>query len=193
MRAPYAEDSLDDDSLDDDSLMQAFQRGESEALAVLFDRHAPRLYRALLRITACEALAMDLTQTTFLSVMHGKSRFVAKSRFASWLYTIAMNALRDHMRRAKRELLTQDGPEIDRNLDDPRQPDPGLEKKIQEALQRLPNDQREAVILHQLEGFAFKEIAEIVGTSESAIKVRAHRGYVHLRKLLGDIWLEVAS
>ena len=58
-----------------------------------------------------------------------------------------------------------------------------LERTVRQALAQLPPPQREAIVLHRFEGFSFSEIAEVLGLSESAVKVRAHRGYVRLRGL----------
>jgi RNA polymerase sigma-70 factor (ECF subfamily) len=66
-------------------------------------------------------------------------------------------------------------------------PDPALEKAVRVALAQLPVQQREAIILHRFEGFSFSEIAETLGLTESAVKVRAHRGYVRLRRLLAHL------
>ena len=66
--------------------------------------------------------------------------------------------------------------------------DPGLEKAVRAALAQLPDAQREAILLHRFEGLSFAEIAEHVGLTESAVKVRAHRGYERLRELLKGVW-----
>ena len=68
------------------------------------------------------------------------------------------------------------------------QRDPGLEKAVKNALQQLPEAQREAIILNRYEGLSFAEIAEMAGVTESAVKVRAFRGYERLRELLKGVW-----
>ncbi len=57
---------------------------------------------------------------------------------------------------------------------------------MEKALAKLPDSQREAIVLHRFEGFSFKEIAELLGVTETAVKVRAHRGYERLRVLLAS-------
>lgn len=175
----------------DEHLMLAFRDGESEGLEVLFDRYAGRIEALVMRFTGNLALARDITQTTFLSVVKGRGRYVDGCRFRPWLYTIAMNALRDHLRRTKRELLVPNGgPLLDGGLHRDQHRDPGLQRVLLTALGELPPEQREAVVLHQLEGFSFDEVAEILGCSRSAAKVRAHRGYRRLREQLHDTWEE---
>lgn len=175
----------------DETLMQAFCGGDRAALGQLFDRYAARVEALVRRLTGDAALAHDITQTTFLSVVRGRSRYPAGCVFRPWLFTIAMNALRDHMRRRKREVLVPDGGRL--IADEPhrdRHPDAGLRRALAEALAVLPLEQRQAITLHQLEGFSFAEIANIVGCSRTAAKVRAHRGYERLRELLGDTYAE---
>ena len=65
-------------------------------------------------------------------------------------------------------------------------PDPGLTRTVEAALAQLPENQREAIVLHRFEGFSFREIAELLGVTETAVKVRAHRGYERLRVLLAS-------
>jgi RNA polymerase sigma-70 factor (ECF subfamily) len=67
-------------------------------------------------------------------------------------------------------------------------PDPGLDRQVRAALAALPEAQREAVVLHRFEGLSFAEIAEAAGVTESAVKVRAHRGYEALRAALRGVW-----
>jgi len=62
--------------------------------------------------------------------------------------------------------------------------DPGLSRVVERALAQLPDSQREAILLHRFEGFSFREIGDLLGVSETAVKVRAHRGYERLRVLL---------
>lgn len=176
----------------DETLMREYCSGNSAALGELFDRYAPRVEALVRRSTGDTTLARDITQTTFLSVARGRSRYPDNCQFRPWLFTIAMNALRDHLRRRKREVLLpgdavlpREGSHIDQH------PDAGLRRVLSEALTVLPLEQRQVVVLHQLEEFSFAEIAEIVGCSRSAAKVRAHRGYQKLRSLLGDAYAEI--
>lgn len=178
--------------LTDEALMEAFREGDEQAFEVLFHRYANPIRRMLVRLCGSPSAASDLTQETFVSLVRGRGRFVRGSRFKPWIYTIALNAFRDSCRLAKREVLTASG-QTPEEVEESRIGDPVLEEKVREALERLPSVQREAVVLHVFMGFGFREIAEMAGLSESAAKVRAHRGYQHLRKLLGGIWREHAG
>jgi RNA polymerase sigma factor (sigma-70 family) len=106
-----------------------------------------------------------------------------------WLYAIATNAARDHQRRSRRpEELTEEG-ELPATVaaDIPGPRDTGLERTVQRALELLPEGQRVPIMLHRFEGMSFAEIAESMGLTESAVKVRAHRGYARLRELLAEL------
>lgn len=167
--------------------MQRFCAGDEGAFEALFERHAAPVRGMLGRLSGDRTLAADLTQATFLSLVKGRGRFMPGAKFKPWLYAIAMNALRDHHRRHRRERLTDDGDVPEESIE-PAQRDLGLEREVRTALAQLPEAQREAVVLHRFEGLSFAEIAQTVGLSESAVKVRAHRGYERLRELLKGAW-----
>jgi RNA polymerase sigma-70 factor (ECF subfamily) len=97
---------------------------------------------------------------------------------------VAINAARDHLRRHRREEPTEKLP--DAPAEPAPLPDPGLTRTVEAALAQLPEAQREAIVLHRFEGFSFKQIAEMLGVTETAVKVRAHRGYERLRTLLAS-------
>lgn len=164
--------------------MERFVQGEAEGFDVLFTRHAGAVRRYVARMVG-PAAADDLTQTTFLSLVRARGRYRAGSPFKPWLFAIATNAARDHLRRRRPEDLTADGaPPKDVPAETGPQQDPGLERQVRAALDQLPAPQREAILLHRFEGLSFAEIAQSVGVTESAVKVRAHRGYLRLRELL---------
>ena len=167
--------------------MELFCQGDEKAFDALFSRHAPAVRGYLGRLVGSAAVADDLTQTTFLSLVRARGRFLAGSRFKPWLYAIATNAARDFKRR-RSELLTATGDlPIDAG-EEMKVRDLGMEKQVHAALGQLPDSQREAILQHRFHGISFAEIAAAEGISESAVKVRAHRGYQTLRGLLKGLW-----
>ncbi|MBL8918832.1 MAG: sigma-70 family RNA polymerase sigma factor [Myxococcaceae bacterium] len=166
--------------------MARFQSGERAAFDALFRRHAAPLTSYLARLTNSAAAAEDAVQHTFLSVLRSKGQFLRGLRFKPWLYAIASNAARDRHRRTRREVSAGDDP-VEAGLDAVHG-DPGLRRRLIAALQQLPEPQREAVVLHRLEGWSFPEIADAVGANETTVKVRAFRGTQRLRELLQDAW-----
>ncbi len=177
---------------DDESLMNRFCNGEESAFEALFSRHAPRVRAYLSRLTSSPEMADDLTQVTFLSLVRSRGRYASAMRFTPWLYAIATNVARDHHRRQvvdqrRKEGFKSSNDEANNSADD------SLAESVSQALTKLPSAQRSAVVLHRFEGLSFKEIAQVEGTTESAVKVRAHRGYESLRKLLSPVWKELES
>lgn len=176
----------DERDVTDEALMERFCQGEPGAFDALFSRHAAAVRGYLWRLTGHGATADDLTQATFLSLVRARGRFEAGKRFTPWLYAIATNAARDWRRRGKHEEVSDDGALPEESVE-PATRDRGLEKQVQQAVAQLPDAMREAVVLHWFEGLSFGEIADIAGVSESAVKVRAHRGYEKLRESLKGV------
>ena len=167
--------------------MERFCDGDEKAFEALFDRHAPAVRSYLVRLLGNAALADDLTQTTFVSLIRARGRFLRGSRFKPWLYAIATNAARDSKRR-RTEQLTATGELPPTEGVEMQVRDAGMEKQVHAALNQLPDSQREAILQHRFHGISFAEIALAEGVSESAVKVRAHRGYQRLRELLQGLW-----
>lgn len=167
--------------------MERFVRGDSGAFEALYTRHCRGVRNYLARLVGPHP-AEDLTQVTFLSVVRAKDRFRSGAAFKPWLFAIATNAARDYVRRKRPDAPTPDG-ELPFDLAAEEAPgaDPELRKRVRLALEALPTAQREAIVLHRFEGFSFSAIAQTLGLSESAVKVRAHRGYVRLRELLAGM------
>ncbi|MCA9628329.1 MAG: RNA polymerase sigma factor [Myxococcales bacterium] len=170
----------------EEELMAAYVAGDRSAFDELFQRLAPILLRVLARQLPNREEANDLVQQTFLQLHRSRHDFRAGARLRPWLFTIAINLKREHFRRMKRR------PEAPLELDG--RSDPAAVKGDQNradaqhtlgwAMQRIPSDQAEVITLHWFEGLPFPEVAEVVGASLSAVKVRAHRGYQALRTLL---------
>lgn len=175
----------------DDALMARFCDGNEDAFVVLYDRYAPQLELFLRRFVRDRALAEDLLQTTFLSVVRARGRYTPHTGLRAWMYAIAANAARDALRRRGARPEQSYDPAMLCDLAAPPESDPTLTmsdpnvaRAVDEALQQLPREQREAVLLHKMQGLSFPEIATALGTTVGAAKVRAHRGYQRLKVLL---------
>lgn len=177
------------ESLTDEQLMERFKAGDDAAFAPLFQRHSGPLYGFLIRMVRDPQLAQDLLQTTFLSMVRARGRYEPGTPFGSWILTIAANAARDSLRRQRRgdaAMSVVSRTESERNTQQAAS-DHGARKEIEEAFAQLPPQQREAVILHKLQGFSFEQISQTLGISMTAARIRAHRGYEKLRSLLGHL------
>lgn len=177
-------------------LMQRYCDGDAGAFRELYALLAPRLLGYLVRMARERALAEDLLQQTFLKVHRARAAYVRGADPVPWIYAIAHRTFLDEARRGRRAAVrvgeVETLPEVPAGLtgesDDRRDEvrgDPELMAAAIDALAALPVAQREAVVLTKLDGKSVAEAAEIAGTTVGAMKVRAHRGYVALRKLLG--------
>jgi len=179
-----------DDPRTDEDLMAAYVAGDQAAFRALFDRYASLLYALARRRVASDADARDVVQQTFLQLHRARNDFRPGATLRPWVYTIALNLVRERHRRAGRR---KESPLDAEHAAEPAvAPDPGLgegdheQKRVRAALARLPDAQREVIELHWLEDRPFQEVARLVGASLSAVKVRAHRGYERLRTILGE-------
>jgi RNA polymerase sigma factor (sigma-70 family) len=180
-------------------LMGRYCDGDADAFRQLYALVSPRILTYLLRMSSDRSLAEDLLQLTFLKVHRARMAYVREADPMPWIYAIAHRTFLDEMRKRKRskEQLPREagalperaahisGKAIDEVADSQR--DPELERAALEALKNLPENQREAVVLTKLGGKSIAEAAAITGASTGAMKVRAHRGYVALRKALGAL------
>jgi len=167
--------------------MAAYIAGDAAAFRELFARYSPVLYRMMLRDLRRPEEARDLVQQAFLHLHRARNDFDGRLRFRPWIFTIALNLKREHFRRVRRR------PEAPLDIEGGHEPgEPGhgdrieARQAIHRGLEALPRDQREVIELHWFDGLSFAEVAEVVGASVAAVKVRAHRGYVALRRLLDD-------
>jgi RNA polymerase sigma-70 factor (ECF subfamily) len=181
---------------DPKDLMRRYQDGDASAFRELYGLVAPRLLGYLMKMARSRAIAEDLLQQTFMKVHRARAAYVRDADPLPWIYSIAHRTFIDEARRKKRAFVNvaagDDLPEVAADLDgqtaasrDEERGDPELAKAALDALGKLPEAQREAVVLTKLDGKSVAEAAEIAGTTVGAMKVRAHRGYEALRKLLG--------
>lgn len=166
--------------------MRAYVNGETTAFKELFARYAPKLTSLMLRELRTREEASDLVQQTFLQLHRARHDFDPAQRFKPWIYTIALNLKREHFRRRRRR------PEVLGELGDERAAPGGAHDALEAhrslawALAQIPQENRSVIELHWFDGLSFAEAAKCLGIGTVAAKVRAHRGYQRLKKLLGD-------
>jgi RNA polymerase sigma-70 factor, ECF subfamily len=175
------------------SAMDRYAQGDEAAFSELYDDLAPRLYGYLLRQTRNTARAEDLVQQTFLQMHCARGRFTRGADVVPWAFAIARRLLIDGVRRSGREVSL----ELREEAGAPPPVSPTLQQdemvhakylaqSVERELARLPDSHREAFQLVKEEGLSIAEAAEVLGTTVSAVKLRAHRTYVALRAALGD-------
>lgn len=182
---------VEQDTRSDEDLMAAYVRGDTAAFRALFDRHAAVLYRLARRRLSSDDDARDVVQQTLLQLHRARNDFRPGARLRPWLFTIAMNLIREYYRRHSRrreQSLDSSPPSAEPSVD----PDEGKaarerSARVRAALAKLPDAQREVIELHWFEDSPYEEIAMIVGASVAAVRVRAHRGYERLREILPEL------
>ncbi len=185
----------------DEALMAKYQGGEVRAFEILMTRHRRPIYNFILRYVGNAPIAEELLQETFLRVVRSASRYQPKAKFTTWLYTIARNLCTDQARRAvhrrTRSLDANFGAGDDSGtlLDvlpndqigaDRESASTEIRKKLEEALSRLAEDQREVFLMREFHGMPFKEIASVVGASENTVKSRMRYALEKLRIELAE-------
>ena len=184
----------------DEDLMQQFQMGTVEAFDILVSRYTDPLthyiYRFLGDMKECE----DLLQETFLRVYRNRHSYRRIAKFSTWLYTIAGNLARSEYRKRKRrrmyslQSVNRDEEEYEVEIpDETFSPDIHAESTfqdhyIQTALDQIPEEFREVVVLRDVQQLAYEEIASITGLPMGTVKSRINRGRTKLQALLKDVY-----
>jgi RNA polymerase sigma-70 factor, ECF subfamily len=187
----------------DEMLMVRYQRGDREAFAELVRRYERSVYNFVMRHLRHKESAADVTQDVFLRVVQNAAEFKHEARLSTWLYTIARNLCVDHLRKQSHRRH----PSLDQPLRDGDDQRPLLESvadvhprasversaisgqvqsKIVEAVEKLPDEQREVFLLREIANLPFKEIAEITGVGENTVKSRMRYALDRLQDALSE-------
>jgi RNA polymerase sigma-70 factor (ECF subfamily) len=182
----------------DADLVVRWQSGDSTAFEALVKRHEARIFRMLFRMLGTREEAEDATQEAFLSLHRHGHRFRREARFSTFLYRVAANAATLGRARAREQELAirqAAGSDLPSSPRDPEGAASGAEiqQRVQEALQQLPKDLRIAVVLFDIEGQAYRDIAEALEIPEGTVKSRIHRGRQALREQLREFVREDAE
>jgi len=180
----------------DRELVDRWQRGDRHAFESLVTRHQRRVFRLLLRMLGSHADAEDVTQETFLNLHRHGHRFRSESRFSTFVYRVAANAALNRRRALARSQAREDALAREEGaLYDGagREPSPetavgGAEvrARVQDALLELSTTLRLPLVLYDIEGLSYGEIASILEIAEGTVKSRIHRARQALREVLGS-------
>ncbi len=177
----------------DQELMNQVKSGAVDRLGALFERHQRRLYNFCLRLTGDRQLAEDLVQEVFTRILKYRHTYRDNSDFLVWTYQMARNASADHFRKRGRMSEVDEEPREETAAVEPRPLDE-LESAeavvlLRQALDKLPLDKRELLMLSRFQNLKYEQIAELLGCTVGAVKVRVHRAVKQLR----DIYLNMAE
>lgn len=185
----------------DKDVITRAQKGDHAAFRVLVERYQDRAYRLALRVLRDEEAARDVVQEAFIKVYRSLDRFEGRSGFYTWMYRVVMNLCID----AKRRDRSRSHSEWDETA--PMNVDPGgadavselgrersspvglLEREelrgiVADAIERLPEDARQTLVLREIEGLSYSEIAECLGVPKGTVMSRLHNARKRVKEML---------
>lgn len=190
--------------LSDEELLAHYNNGNMRAFECLYERHRKPVYNFILRSVRSPQQAEEVMQEVFLSIIQNASGYVQKAKFTTWLYTIARNRCIDMSRRRNtrgvqtslQQPMGRDGDDSGRTLsdvvDDPTAVKASMDRAfgsqfqeaVQDALENVPEEQREVFLMRMVSGLSYQEIGDALDISENTAKSRMRYA---LGKLRGEL------
>jgi len=180
------------DRQEEQEVIYRVRRGDTEAFSLLVAAYQGTVFNLTYRMTGNRQEADDLAQDIFLRAYRNLWRFDPEKKFFTWLFTIALNTVRNHLKsRPRREMPRAEAALLSPAAGDPSDPEALLlsreeERRLEACLQRLPPDLREIIVLRYYQGLSFDEIAGITALSVSAVKMRTYRTLQRLGALMKE-------
>jgi RNA polymerase sigma-70 factor (ECF subfamily) len=173
---------------DDVRLVEACRLGDRRAMELLYHRYKRRVFSLVQRITG-PSDAEEVAQEAFVRIFRGLARFRGDSQLSTWIYRLSVNAALSHVERRPRRT---EGEDAMAHLPATEKPagDPYLALRLERALAALPAGYRAVLVLHDVEGLAHEEIAEIMGCRVGTSKSQLHKARAKMRDLLAKAGME---
>jgi RNA polymerase sigma-70 factor (ECF subfamily) len=179
----------------DEELVTLCQQGKSEVFDILVRRYMEKAFRIALDFTHNVDDAKDLSQDAFLRAFSRIKQFDGRSSFYTWFYRLVVNICLDYTRRKGKivwerlEREREDGMEVRELVDSSSTPDQEAiageaQRKVDEALEAMPNRQRTVFLLRNQQGLSIADIAKVMQTTEGTVRVYLHRAVAALRQSL---------
>ncbi|MBO0359277.1 RNA polymerase sigma factor [Hymenobacter sp. BT186] len=173
----------------DEELMAQVKADNLDQMVPLFERYQGPLFGFLCRLSGGDAeVGQDLTQNVFYRAMKYRASYQPGQPVKAWLYQLARHVHADHWQQNRRRQATTDLDSVERTASHGRAAQANCQsvdqkQALQEALNLLPAEQREILVLHRFQGFDYAEIGEMIGCTAGAARVKAHRALEALRKI----------
>ncbi len=192
--------------LEDNELVQLYINGNEESLSVLLHRHKRRIFSSIFLVVRDKALAEDLFQDTFFKVIQTlkRNQYSEEGKFLPWVLRIARNLIIDHFRKHKKlptvpVYVNEDGEEVDVFSTIASDDDgfklagelPAFKRKIRNLVNKLPDEQKEVVIMRMYYDMSFKEIADFCEVSINTSLGRMRYALINLKKMIEESKTEV--
>jgi RNA polymerase sigma-70 factor (ECF subfamily) len=186
----------------DELLVERAKRGDVEAFEQLISQHQKTVYNIAYRLTGNHEDASDVAQEAFVRAYSSLAEFRGDSSFATWLYRIVNNACLDELRKRRRqrvtyidEALTMDDGEMSRQIADTADgPEQALERveiqrAVQESINSLDPEYRVVLVMREIQGYSYQEIADALGINLGTVKSRLNRARHALKEKFGSLEL----
>lgn len=171
--------------LPDAELVRRCQARDRSATQELYRRYRESVYRVAWKIVLDREDALDVTQDVFVRVLRSIDNFRLQSRVSTWITRITVNASIDLLRRRRRAVALRQAiaevPQYERDLDDDL-----AQAQVRAAIEKLSEEHRTCLVLREMEGRSYEEIAESLGCSIGTVRSRIHRARAKVRRLLRD-------
>lgn len=175
----------------DQVTLKRAQKGDQAAFEAILAEHEKMIYGICLRMCGNRDDAMDVAQETAVRIWRNIGKFTGNAALSTWIYRIATNACLDHLRRRRDSLsideLGEEGySPVAAESETPEAVLQGTEtmRSLERALERLPEDQRSAVVLRDVQSLSYDEVADVLGVNLNTVKSRISRGRRALRDFL---------
>jgi RNA polymerase sigma-70 factor (ECF subfamily) len=180
-------------NLEETEMISRCQRGDQEALKEIFDKYNKKVYRIAYGVVRQREEALDIVQEVFIKLFHSIKNFKGKSHFYTYLYRMVMNTAIDHARKTGKQIISSLDQEGSFQPSDDLEKGPErillqkeLEERVKLAMDKLPAEQRAALIFRDVEGLSYQEMAETMGCSIGTVMSRLHYGRKRMQELLKD-------
>lgn len=175
--------------VNESEIIKRAKDGDQDAMAVIIENNQNNVFALAYRMTGNRDDAMDITQDTFIKAMRGLKRFRGDSKLSTWLYSIAANLSRDHLRKHGRiNVVSLEESWLKAGTDSPFEETSDHERAelVKRAIAALPPKMRAAFVLRYEEDLPIAEIADILDKSQGTIKAQIYQAKEKIRALIGE-------
>ncbi|UJH68433.1 RNA polymerase sigma factor [Allomuricauda sp. SCSIO 65647] len=180
------------EALTDNALMLKVRSGDIDKLGLLYERHKRNLFGFFYNMSRDSHTSEDMVQTVFIRMLKYKHTFTGTGSFGAWMYKMARNVYYDHFKKLSRNGTKHELSQIHLKDEDVESPEEHLyveetRYQLNTAISRLSPKKREVLLLCKYRGLKFSEVGEVLGCSEGAAKVKAHRALQELRTIFFEL------
>ncbi len=181
------------DQKTDAEIIARVLNGDKQSYALLVEEYKGPVFNLAYRMTGSREDADDLTQETFIRAYQNLHRFDQSKKFFTWIYTIGINLIRNHLKKSVRNVSHLEG--AGSHLKYPSQECERREgnalsedrmTRLEQIIMNLPVDSREAILLKFVQDLTFEEVAQVTGDSLSAVKMRIYRGLDKIKQMMDN-------